>query len=463
MESIISRLEMSKTNEIDMLHGPLVGKLFKFAMPFAISSMLQQLFNAIDIAVVGNFASNEALAAVGANGPVIALLLNFFIGISLGTNVIIANHIGQRNEKGVADAVSTSAVIALVSGFFLFAVGWFIAEPLLAMMNTPADIMDKAVAYLRIFLFGSPFILAYNFGAAVLRSMGDTKRPLYCLVAAGILNTILNLVLVICFKMDVAGVAIATTVSNMVSAVLIVGILLREKEPFRLKTKGLRSNPKSLSRILQVGLPAGLQSMIFAISNVFVQSAVNSYGALAVAGNAAALNYEFFAYFFISAFNAAAVTFIGQNYGAGEVGRCKRIFAACMLLSVVSCFLFSLLVVLNGRACLSVFTSDPEVISYGVERLRMATLWLFIASSYEISGSCMRGFGYSLTPAIITIFGTCGLRILWIYAVTPSFPGIGNLFLAYPVSWIITGVAVLVSYFISSREAFALVGKKNIG
>lgn len=450
---------MNKSNQIDMLNGPLMGKLVRFAIPFAASSILQQLFNSVDIAVVGNFASSQSLAAVGANGPVIALLLNFFIGISLGTNVIIANHIGHKNEEGIREAVSTSSVIALVAGFILMIVGLLVASPLLKLMNTPSDVLDQATLYLRIVLLGAPAILIYNFGAAILRSKGDTKRPLYILIIAGLLNTILNLVMVIVFNMDVAGVAVATTVSNIVSAGMIVWMLTHEEGPFKLKIRGMKSYSRSLSRILNVGLPAGFQNMLFAISNVFVQSAINSYGALAVAGNAAALNYEFFSYFFVSAFDAAAVTFVGQNYGAGKVDRCKTVFKICMVLSVIVSSLFSAIILLNGKACMRVFTSDPQVISFGIERLKYATLWMGLACSYEIAGSCMRGFGYSLQPAILTIFGTCVLRIVWIYAVSPIWPGLGHLLSAYPVSWVLTGTMVLISYRITSRKAFSLVSK----
>lgn len=450
---------MSKNNEIDMLNGPLWGKLVKFAVPFAASSMLQQLFNSVDIAVVGNFASSEALAAVGANGPVVALLLNFFIGISLGTNVVIANHIGQRNENGIREAVNTSMLIAVVAGVAMMFLGLIISRPLLELMSTPDNILDQASLYLKIVLLGAPVILIYNFGAAILRSKGDTKRPLYCLIVAGILNAILNLVFVIVFHLGVIGVAIATTISNCVSAGMIVRMLAREAEPYKLHVKGMRATRRTLKRILDIGIPAGFQNMLFAISNVFVQSAINGYGSAAVAGNSAALTYEFFAYFFISAFDAAAVTFVGQNYGAGKVDRCKRIFWICLGMSAVTSGLFSLIIALNGRACLRVFTADPEVMEFGIQRFWYVMVWIFIASSYEIAGSCMRGFGYSLAPAIFVVFGTCVLRLVWIYAVSPIWPGFGHLLIAYPVSWILTGVMVVISYAYTSRKAFALVSK----
>ena len=444
----------SKT-EVDMLHGPLLRKLLLFALPFAASSILQQLFNSVDVAIVGKFASSEALAAVGTNTPVISLFLNLFVGISLGTNVVIANFIGQRKRADISKAVTSSMLIALVSGFVLVFVGWIGARPILLMMGTPAAIVDKAVLYLRIYMLGAPFILLYNFGAAILRSMGDSSRPLYVLIVAGIINTLLNLVMVVVFHMDVAGVAIATTVSNVVSAGCIIYILIHENEPFKLNFRGMKVEKSILRRILLIGVPAGLQSSVFSVANVFVQSAINSYGHEAIAGNAAALTFEFLTYFFVAAFSGAATTFVGQNYGAGNIDRCKRVFVLCMIMSVFSSGVFAAAVTWQGEYCLRLFTSDPQVVHYGMLRFEYAMLWIFLTSIYEIPSACMRAFGYSMTPAVLTILGTCVLRLVWIYCVTPWWPGFEHLILAYPASWILTGAMVVVAFKITLNKVEA--------
>ena len=297
---------MSKTNKntMDMTHGTLWNKILIFALPLAASSILQQLFNSIDTAVVGRFASSQALAAVGSNSSLIALMINLFIGISLGSNVVIAHYIGQRSEKNIQAAIHTAIVVALVSGIFVMIFGQFIAKPVLSLMGTPDDVIDLAVVYLRIYLLGMPFIMLYDFGSSILRSTGDSRRPLYSLIVAGVINTVLNLVLVIGFKMGVSGVAIATVISNMVSSGIIVYILTHESAPIRLEFRKLAVAPAELKKILVIGVPAGIQGMMFSIANVCIQSAINSFGSDAIAGSAAALNYEYFTYFLVNAFCA---------------------------------------------------------------------------------------------------------------------------------------------------------------
>ena len=321
---------------MDMLHGKLFGKLLLFALPLAASSILQQLFNAVDVAVVGQFASSQEQAAVGCNGPVINLLINLFVGVSVGTNVAIANYIGQEHKERIHAAVHTSMVAAIVSGVLLLGAGMLAARSLLVWMDTPAEVLGYAVTYLRIYFWGMPFIMVYNFGAAILRSMGDTKRPLYCLVVSGVINAGLNMFLVIVFHLGAAGVAIATVISNVVSAAMVWRFLSHEAEPVRLSARELRVSVPELLRILQIGVPAGIQGMVFSIANVFVQSALNSLGTNAVAGSAVALNYEYFTYFVVAAFNQATVTFTSQNYGAKQYGRCKKIFWLCMAASVLA-------------------------------------------------------------------------------------------------------------------------------
>lgn len=452
----MSQQEQAKQGSVrmDMLHGSLLNKILLFALPLAASSILQQLFNSVDIAVVGKFASSQALAAVGSNSSVISLMINLFVGISVGASVVIANYIGQRNERGIKNAIHTVSVITLASGGLLLVVGLLIARPILEMMDTPDDVIELAVLYLRIYFLGMPFFMIYNFGAAILRSMGDTKRPLYCLVVAGVINTALNLFLVIVLRMSVAGVAIGTVIANMVSAGMIVYILRHEKGPFRLEYKEIGVSRIELRKMLQIGIPAGIQGMVFSIANVFIQAAINLYGSDAIAGSAAALNYEYYCYFVVSAFSQAAVTFISQNYGARQIERCKKIFRQTMLLSVIACGCLNLFFVWQRRFAISIFTSSPDVYQFAAIRMEIVLLTQALACSYEIAGAALRGLGYSMLPAILTVFGTCVLRLFWVYVICPMIPGFDNLMLIYPISWIITGAAVLIAYYIIQRKLF---------
>lgn len=439
-------------NEIDMLHGPLFMKMIMFTLPLAASSILQQLFNSVDVAVMGRFASSQALAAVGSNAPVISLLINLFMGVSMGANVIISNHIGQNDRRSIRDAISTVGLVAIVSGLLMMVVGILVARPILTMMDTPADVLDMAVTYLRIFFLGIPFFMIFDFGSAILRSMGDTRRPLYILVAAGIVNTILNLVFVIIFHMGVAGVAIATSIANAVSAALIIYLLLHEKEPYRLRPKKLYIEWKELKRMLQIGVPAGLQGMVFSVSNVLLQASINGYGSDAIAGSAAAVNFEYYCYFIIGAFNGAAISFTGQNYGAGLNHRVKRIFAICLFMGFVGCAALNWFFIWQEDFFLRLFTDSPAVIAFGKTRMHIALAWQSIAAFYEISGSVLRGMGKSIEPTLITVFGTCLLRIVWIYTIMPGWRGFDHLITVYPVSWAITTVIMLGLYFWQTRH-----------
>ena len=442
-------------NEIDMLHGPLFMKIIMFTLPLAASSILQQLFNSVDVAVVGRFASSQALAAVGSNAPVISLLINLFMGVSMGANVIISNHIGQNDRRSIRDAISTVGLVAIVSGLLMMVVGILVARPILTMMDTPADVLDMAVTYLRIFFLGIPFFMIFDFGSAILRSMGDTRRPLYILVAAGIVNTFLNLVFVIIFHMGVAGVAIATSIANAVSAALIIYLLLHEKEPYRLRPKKFYIEWKELKRMLQIGVPAGLQGMVFSVSNVLLQASINGYGSDAIAGSAAAVNFEYYCYFIIGAFNGAAISFTGQNYGAGLNHRVKRIFAICLFMGFVGCAALNWFFIWQEDFFLRLFTDSPAVIAFGKTRMHIALAWQSIAAFYEISGSVLRGMGKSMEPTLITMFGTCLLRIVWIYTIMPDWRGFDHLITVYPVSWMITAVMMLGLYFWRTRKLLA--------
>ena len=432
----------NSTVRIDMLHGGIFRKLLLFALPLIASGILQQSFNSVDVAVVGQFASSQALAAVGSNGLVISLIINLFIGISIGANVVIAHYIGRQDEKGIKNAISTTAIIAVTSGIFLLITGLLIAKPILEALDTPEDVIDLAVLYLRIYSLGMPFMMIYNFGAAILRSLGDTKRPFYSLVVAGAINVGLNLLLVIEFEMSVAGVAVATVISNIVNAGIIVFFLTHEK--------------RVLKKILQIGVPAGIQGMVFSISNVFVLATINSFGSAAVAGSSAALNYEYYCYFVVSAFAQATVAFTSQNYGAGQIERCKTIFRQSMLLGLLGCAALNLLIVWQKEFFIRFFTTEPEIIRYAAIRMEYVLLFQFIASSYEISGAALRGIGYSMTPTVLTIFGTCLLRLVWIFTVVPLSKSYETLLAVYPISWVITGISVCTAYAIIRRKAFSL-------
>lgn len=437
-----------------MLSGSLFRKIMLFAMPLIASGVLQQSFNAIDIAIIGRFSTHQALAAVGSNGPVINILINLFIGISIGANVVISNYIGRKNNESIRKSISTVSGIALFSGVFLLFLGFFMARPILELMNTPADVIELATKYLKIYFLGMPFMMIYNFGAAIMRSMGDTKRPFYSLVIAGIANTLLNLLLVIKFGMDVEGVAIATVAANFINAIFIIYWLRRESDPFTLVVSKMRINYGEMRKMLQIGIPAGLQGMVFSVANTFIQSAINNYGSDAIAGSSAALNYEVYCYFIMTAFCQAAVAFISQNYGAGLYDRCRRIFRLCMLMSIVCCGAANIIIAFNAEFFIGIFSTNPEVIAYGTTRIHCILLLQFLASSYEISGSALRGLGYSMTPTILTIFGTCVLRLIWIYTVCSDNNNFEMLLYIYPITWIITGSAVYIAYRRISKRVF---------
>ncbi len=431
---------------MDMLNGSLLDKIILFAIPLALGSILQQLFNAVDIAVVGRFASSEALAAVGANSSLVMLILGLFLGLSVGSNVVIARYLGEGREDRISDAVHTSMTLSLISGILLLIIGQLVARPMLTLMSTPDNIMELAVLYLRIYSIGMPFIMVYNFGAAVLRSFGDTRRPLICLIISGVLNAILNVIFVVVFHMSVSGVAIATVMANGVSAAMVVYFLMKEKGPVRLDLTRLGIHSEDLRKIIMIGVPAGLQSMLFSFSNVFIQSAINGFGAYAVAGNSVAANFEFIAYFMINGFNQAAVTFTSQNYGAGKKKRCLKVLGICLACAVVANLSLTSLFYLGRGSLLPLFTRDQEVIDYAVTRMKCILIFQWIAASYEVGGSALRGYGYSMVPAVLTVFGTCLLRIVWIHTVAVRIPTMAGLLVCYPFSWVVTGSLVLAAY-----------------
>ena len=459
-----------KNDRVDMLNGPLLGKILLFALPIAASSILQQLFNSADVAIVARFAENktQAVAAIGSNGNVISFIINLFLGISVGANVIIGNLLGQGNKKNIQDAVHTAITVSLISGTALVFIGFFIAKPILILMSTPEDVLDYAVLYLRIYFSGMPFFMLYNFGSAVLRTKGDTKRPLYSLFFSGIINVVLNFLLVILLHMDVAGVAIATVVSQAVSGLLVLSFLINEKTELKVDLRKLHINHEYLTRMIKIGIPAGLQGIVFNISNITIQSAINGFGSSAMAGSAAELNFEYFSFYVVSAFNQTTVTFTSINFGAEKIDRCKKIFRCCMASSVVITGIMVTFFVLFREFFIGLYTIDPVAIKYGVLRMLAVETFDCLINTYEIGASTLRAMGHSLLPTIETIFGVCVFRVMWIFTVfahfkktLPPLEAFGTLMLVYPASWILAGSIVLSTYFIIRRKEFTSIQKKH--
>ncbi|OWV23587.1 MATE family efflux transporter [Fibrobacter sp. UWB2] len=435
-----------KTN-MDMLNGPLGRKILRFAVPLAATSILQQLFNAADIAVVGQFAGDKALAAVGANTFVINMLINLFVGISVGVNVVVANSIGAQSYRAITRSVHTSVIVSFFSGILLSFIGVFFARPILSAISTPTDVLDLAVRYLQVYFAGIPFVMLYNFVAAILRGKGDTKRPLYVLLATGAINVLLNVLFVAGFGMSVTGVALATVIANALSAGTLFYFLLHEVGPFKLEFWKLRITPVFLGRIMRVGLPAGLQGVVFSFSNVCLQSAINSLGSATVAASAAALTYEFIVYYWLNSFSHACVTFVGQNYGAKNLERCRRAVRWTILLATTSTFALSMLCCYFAKPLLSLYTSDPEIIATGSIRMYVVVGVLFINVFLDVFSGALRGMGQSLAPALTCVVGVCGIRILWVIFVFPQYRSFASLMVVYPVSWIVT-IMVLAGIYI---------------
>lgn len=442
--------------KIDMLSGSIWDKIILFALPLAASSILQQLFNSADIAIVGNYAGNHALAAVGANSPIINLLVNLFVGLSVGANVVIATFIGERNQKRTSAAVQTSIVLSIISGFILLVIGLVFARPILELISTPEEIIGLAQNYLRIYFMGMPFIMLYNFAAAIMRSNGDTKRPLIALLVSGVVNVCLNLFFVVVCHMNVEGVAIATVLANVISSLMLVYFLVKDQGIIHLDLHSLHVNKLILIRIAKIGLPAGLQGTVFSISNVCIQSATNGLGANAIAGSAAALNYEYFAYFIVSAFGQTAVSFIGQNYGAKNYQRCKDITKWSFILGMAATLSSSFLFVFFREPLIGIFTSDVQVAQFAYDKVLFIISFEFLNFIIELLSGCLRGIGYSSVPAIICVAGICGIRVIYVYLIYPSIASFNNLMMIYPISWSITVTVLIFVYFFVQKRAYKI-------
>lgn len=438
---------VKKGHKIDMLHGTIWNKLPLFALPVAATAILEQLFNASDIAVVGNFTGADktvAVAAVGANSPIISLIVNLFIGIALGANVVIANAIGRDDKEAVQRAVHTSIVVSIIGGIIVAVIGELVAEDLLRSLHVPDDVFSLALLYLRIYLLGMPVILLYNFEAAIFRSVGDTKVPLVALAISGVLNVILNLFFVIVLNMTVNGVAIATVISNALSAIILYRKLMKSDRYIRVETRKLKIDFASLVKIMKIGLPAGIQSAVFAVSNIVIQSAINSLGKVVMAASSAAYNVEIFAYDVLNSFSQACTTFVGQNYGAGQLKRCRKTLFLCLIEDAIATVAAIVLVLFSGNFLLSIFNNDPKVIEIGYTRLLLVFSSYIFTMLYEVMSGYLRGFGISMVPAIITMLGVCGIRIAWIQVVFPSSRTFQTIMTAYPVSLSVTALFVLI-------------------
>ncbi len=453
-----------KKYEIDMLNGPLAGKLLLFALPLMASSLLQLLFNAADVVVVGRYAGKEALAAVGSTSSLINLLVNLFVGLSVGANVTAARYLGANDREGVSATVQTSITIALASGLVLTLIGSLLSRQMLVLMSSPADVIDLAALYLKIYFLGMPANMLYNFGAALLRAQGDTRRPLYFLSIAGAVNVALNLVFVICFHLSVAGVALATIISQYISAALVLICLVRDQGALHLELGKLRIDSRVLRRILQVGLPAGFQGTIFSISNVVIQSAVNGFGSTAiVAGSSASSNIEGFVYTSMNAFYQTALTFTSQNYGACQCRRVDRIFAMCAAYAAGFGLVLGNLAYFFGHPLASIYApGDEEVIAQAVVRLGVICTTYFLCGLMDVPVGVLRGIGYSVVPMVVSLVGACGLRLLWVAFVFPNFRTPAVLYLSYPASWVITAACHLVFFLRVRKRAYARVQSPQI-
>lgn len=440
--------EQKKSYEMNMCEGPLAGKMLIFTIPLIFSGILQLLFNAADTIVVGRYAGKESLAAVGSTTALINLMVNLFMGLSVGANMLISRYYGAKKEEDIQETVHTSITVAALAGVVLAVLGNVFAKPLLVLMGSPADVIDIAALYVKIYFMGMPMLLVYNYGAAILRAIGDTKRPLYYLTAAGVVNVILNLIFVIGLDLNVAGVAMATVISQCISVSLLLRSMCKMEGSCRLEPKKLGVNKNKAWLLLRYGLPAGLQSSVFSFSNVLIQSSINSFGSIAMAGSSAAANIEGFVYTSMNAFQQTVLCFTGQNLGGGKYDRLHKVFRNSLLM--VSC-----VGILMGGGCylfgthlLRIYSSEPEVIAYGLTRMRWVCLPYFLCGIMDVLVGMLRGLGYAVLPMCVSMIGACGLRIVWIVTIFARFHSLDVLYSSYPVTWIITSVAHMVCFFL---------------
>lgn len=437
-----------KKYEMDMCSGSLLPKILLYSLPLMLSGILQLLFNAADVVVVGRFAGNNALAAVGSTSSLINLLVNVFMGLSVGTNVMVARFYGAGQKKELEEMVHTAILTSIVSGVILIFVGLALSRPALLMMDTPENVIDQSVLYIRIYFVGMPAMMLYNFGSAVLRAVGDTRRPLYFLMIAGVINVVLNLIFVIFLSMGVAGVALATIISQAVSAILVLLCLMRTESDYRVELKKLRIVKDKMLKMIQIGLPAGMQGALFSVSNVLIQSSVNSFGAIAMAGNTAAQNLEGFVYTAMNALHQTSISFTGQNYGAKLYKRMGKILLICQGCVIVVGVLMGTGVYLAGGTLLKLYSPDPEVIQYGMLRLSYICITYALCGMMDVMVGSLRGMGYSIMPMLVSLTGACLFRIVWIMTIFKAHHSLEILYVSYPISWGLTFAAHLLCFLV---------------
>lgn len=448
---------MKKSYEIDMCNGPLFGKILAFSVPLMLSGILQLLFNAADTVVVGRFAGSTALAAVGSTSSLINLLTNLFIGFSVGANVLIARFYGAKKEKEASETVHSAICLSVICGVILLALGVSVTRQILVWMGTPGEVLGQAALYMKIYFIGMPVMLLYNFGSSILRAIGDTRRPLYYLMAAGVVNVALNLVFVIVLHMGVAGVATATVVSQALSAFLILRCLSGLEGSCRLDLKKLCLKKDKTIQIMRIGFPAGLQGMVFSLSNVLIQSSVNSFGAVAMAGNTAAMNLEGFIYIAMNSFHQTAMSFTSQNLGAGKIKRINQVLFLCLGMVTFVGLTMGWAAYLAGKPLLRIYSSDGEVIRYGIMRLSVICTTYCLCGIMDVFVGALRGIGYSFMPMVVSLLGACGLRILWIFTIFQWHRSLLGLYISYPVSWLLTGAVHALCYIVVSRKHLNVV------
>lgn len=439
---------MSKNYQLDMTKGSIFWVLLKFSIPLICSSILQLLFNAADVIVVGQFAGDESLAAVGATTAIINLLVNLFIGLSVGTTVIAANFFGSNRNEELSQTVHTAILISVIGGIILSIVGVVFSKQILQITKTPKEILDLATVYLKVYFAGILPTVVYNFGCALLRAKGDTKRPLYVLLFSGFINVILNLIFVIVFNMNVAGVALATVISQIIASIFIIKFLIDENSSFKLIFSKLKINLQIFIKIIKIGVPAGFQGIIFSLSNVIIQSAINSFGANVIAGNSAASNLEGFVYIAMNSFAQGALTFVSQNLGAQKYDRIKKSVGISLGCILVIGLILGNVIVLFGNNLLRLYSENPIVIDFGMNRLRLICSLFVLCGLMDVMGNIIRGLGHSFLPMIITLIGACGIRILWIKTIfeVSKFHTCETIYISYPISWIATFIALFISF-----------------
>ncbi len=447
-------MSVKQSYEINMCEGSIFPKLILFSVPLMLSSILQLLFNAADVIVVGRFSGSEALAAVGSTTSLIMLLTNLFLGVSIGTNVLTARYYGAKDKTAVFETVHTAVLVSILGGIAMLLLGVLSASPMLTLMGTPDNVLPHSVVYMRIYFCGMPGFMVYNFGAAILRAMGDTRRPLYFLCITGVVNVLLNLFFVIVLQLGVAGVALATITAQYLSAVFAIRCLCKTEGLCHLDLHHLHIYRDKCGQMLRIGLAAGFQSVVFNISNVLIQSSINSFGAIAMAGNTAASNIEGFVYVSMNAITQTALSFISQNLGAEQYKRIDRIFVRCLLMVSGIGLVLGVGAYLFGHPLLSLYTSDPEVVRYGLLRMSVICVFYLLCGLMDVMAGTIRGMGYSALPTIVSLLGSCALRILWIFTIFRLDRTLTCLYASYPITWIITAAAHLICYFAVRRRIF---------